>query len=107
MNTVSGDDRNLENLNIAQHKEKEKGGSSQDPVLKRVRSPNSQLDAGITQEELLASRNIATGKFVMELDEKDRAELDHDAPSFILGLTGRIWLPKEVLVITRNTFNRP
>lgn len=107
LDTVSGDDRNLENLNIAQHKEKEKGGSSQDPVLKRVRSPNSQLDAGITQEELLASRNIATGKFVMELDEKDRAELDHDAPSFILGLTGRIWLPKEVLVITRNTFNRP
>ena len=43
----------------------------------------------------------------MELDEKDLAELDHDAPSFILGLTGRIWLPKEVLVITRNTFNRP
>ncbi|WP_067558254.1 hypothetical protein [Faecalibaculum rodentium] len=72
-----------------------------------MRTPNSQLDAGITQKELLASRNIATGKFVMELDEKDRAELDHDAPYFILGLTGRIWLPKEVLEITRNIFNRP
>lgn len=43
----------------------------------------------------------------MELDEKDRAELNHDAPSFILGLTGHIWLPKEVLEITRNIFNRP
>ena len=43
----------------------------------------------------------------MELDEKDRAELDHDAPYFILGLTGHIWLPKEVLEITRNIFNRP
>ncbi len=43
----------------------------------------------------------------MELDEKDRAELDHDVPYFILGLTGRIWLPKEVLEITRTIFNRP
>ncbi|WP_288158706.1 hypothetical protein [Faecalibaculum rodentium] len=72
-----------------------------------MRTPNSQLDAGITQKELLASRNIATGKFVIELDEKDRAELDHDVPYFILGLTGRIWLPKEVLEITRTIFNRP
>ncbi|WP_255200516.1 hypothetical protein [Faecalibaculum rodentium] len=43
----------------------------------------------------------------MELDEKDRAELDHDAPCFIPGLTGRIWLPKEVLEITRTILNRP